>query len=74
MRIYNFVEPELQYFREQCNFSDEEMEFFNLRAKHHSHHEIAVKMMCSQGKVARLAIRVKTKIRKVQKPDDEPIE
>lgn len=33
MRIQNFVESELQYFRDECNFSDEELEYFNLRAK-----------------------------------------
>lgn len=74
MRIYNFVKPELDYFREMCNFSEEEMTFFNYRAQHYSHHEIAVKMICSQGKVARLATSVKTKIRKVQKPGSEKLD
>lgn len=74
MRIYNFVKPELDYFREMCNFSEEEMTFFNYRAQHYSHHEISVKMICSQGKVARLARSVKAKIRKVQKPGEEKVE
>lgn len=74
MRIYNFVKPELDYFRENCNFSEDEMTFFNYRAQHYSHHEIAVKMICSQGKVARLATSVKAKIRRVKLPGTENLE
>lgn len=40
MQIYDFVEFELQYFRDNCNFSPQELEYFNLRAKHKSNVEI----------------------------------
>lgn len=43
MRIYDFVEWELAKFRAECNFSDEELEYFNLRAKHYSNQQIAIK-------------------------------
>ena len=33
MKICDFVESELDNFRNKCNFTDEELEFFNLRAK-----------------------------------------
>lgn len=34
MQVYDFTNPELDMLRQQCNFSDEELEYFNLRAKH----------------------------------------
>ena len=63
--IYDFTIPELNYLREQCNFSDEELEYFNLRAKHYSNLQIAIAMNVSEGKVSKLAKSVKTKILKV---------
>ena len=36
MQIYDFTAPELTQLRELCNFSDDELEYFNLRAKHKS--------------------------------------
>ena len=64
MQIYDFVESELNYFRQECNFSDEELEYFNLRAKHYSNQQIAIKMTVSESKVSSLAKKVKTKILK----------
>lgn len=63
--LYDFVEKELRYFREECNFSGEELEYFNLRAKHYSNQEIAIKMNISEGKVSKLAKAVKSKIMRV---------
>lgn len=65
MKIYDFVEKELQVFREECNFSPEELEYFNLRAKHYTNQQIAIKMNVSEGKVHKLARTVKDKILKV---------
>ena len=65
MKIYDFVEFELERFRKECNFSDEEMTYFNLRAKHFSNQQIAIKMNVSEGKVSKLAKSVKLKILKV---------
>ena len=65
MRIYDFVEKELQFFRDNCNFSDEELRYFNLRAKHYSNLQIAIELNVSEGKVSKLAKSVKTKIYKV---------
>lgn len=65
MKIYDFVEWELQKFRDECNFTPEELEYFNLRAKSYSNQQIAIKMNVSEGKVSKLAKRVKTKILKV---------
>jgi hypothetical protein len=64
-QIYNFVNWELQFLREQCNFTPDELDYFNLRAKHYSNLQIAIEMNVSEGKVAVLAKKVKTKILKV---------
>lgn len=45
MKIYDFVNWELDKFRQECNFSTEELEYFNLRAKHYSNFEISMKEM-----------------------------
>ena len=65
MRIQNFVEKELQMFRDECNFSDEELEYFNLRAKDKSNGQIALIMNCSEAKVSKIARRVKDKMLKI---------
>lgn len=65
MQIYDFVEKELEMLRRECNFSEEEMCYFNLRAKHYSNLQIAIEMNVSEGKVSKLAKSVKTKILKV---------
>ena len=65
MQIYDFVNKELEFLREECNFSDEELTYFNLRAKHYSNLQIAIEMNVSEGKVSKLAKSVKTKILKV---------
>ncbi|MBL1488801.1 helix-turn-helix transcriptional regulator, partial [Klebsiella pneumoniae] len=63
--VYDFTVPELNKFRELCNFSDDELEYFNLRAKHKSNVEIALTMNVSEGQVSKLARRVKDKIIRV---------
>ena len=65
MKIYDFTVPELNYFREMCNFTPEEMEYFNLRAKYFSNQQIAIKMKVSEAKVSKLAKAVKSKILRV---------
>ena len=62
MQIYDFTVPELNKFRELCNFSDDEMNYFNLRARHKSNVFIAMEMNVSEPQVSKLARRVKDKI------------
>lgn len=61
-KINEFTEPELQIFRDQCNFSDEELEYFNLKAKKKSIIEISQIMHISDSKVSKLARKVKDKM------------
>lgn len=65
MKIYDFVNWELDKFRQECNFSDDETCYFNLRAKHYSNFEISMKMNISESKVSKLAKSVKQKILRV---------
>ncbi len=65
MIISDFVEWELQKFRDECNFTDEELEFFNYRAKNISIECIAEKMNISVGKANKLSRKVKNKIIRV---------
>ena len=65
LKINDFVEWELEYFRQACNFDEEELQYFNLRAKNKSNIEIALTMNVSEPKVSKLAKRVKQKILKV---------
>ena len=62
MQIYEFVEWELQKFRDECNFLPDELMYFNLRAKGHTNQQIAIKMNISESKVSKLARAVKSKM------------
>lgn len=65
MQIYDFTVPELNKFRELCNFSDDEMSYFNFRAKHKSNVFIAMEMHVSEAQVSKLAKRVKSKMLRI---------
>lgn len=67
MQIYDFTIPELERLRELCNFSPQELEYFNLRSKHKSNVEIALTMHVSEGQVSKLARKVKDKIKRTIK-------
>ena len=62
MKIRDFVEPELDRFRELCNFTQDELEYFNLRAKDKTNVQIAMEMNISEPQVSKLARRVKSKM------------
>jgi len=65
MQIYDFTVPELDHLRNLCNFSDSELEYFNLRAKHKSNVEISLIMHVSESQVSKLARKVKDKIKRI---------
>ena len=64
-KIRDFVEWELDMFREKCNFTPDELCYFNLRAKDKSNVQIALEMNISESMVSKLAKRVKSKMCKV---------
>lgn len=65
MNISDFVEWELNKFRNECNFTEEELEFFNYRAQNTPIECIAEKMNISESKANKLSKKVKSKILKV---------
>lgn len=65
MQIYDFTVPELEVFRELCNFTPQELEYFNLRAKCKSNVQISLEMNVSESQVSKLARKVKDKIKRI---------
>lgn len=65
IKLPSFVEWELQMFRDKCNFTDDELIYFNLRAKDKSNVQIAMEMNVSEAQVSKLAKRVKSKMKRV---------
>lgn len=66
MIISDFVKCELDKFRTECNFTNDELEFFNYRAKNISIERIAEYMNISIGKANKLSKKVKSKILKIK--------
>jgi len=64
-KICDFVKWELDYFRENCNFTEPEMEYFNLRSSGATNEEIALLMYISEPQVYKIAKKVKSKMIRV---------
>ena len=65
MKICDFTRKELDFFREQANFTPDELAFFNLRAKDMSLIAVSMNMNISESKADVLSRKVKRKILKV---------
>ena len=65
MKISDFTVPELDKFRQLCNFTCDELCYFELRSQDKSNVEIALEMNVSESKVSSLARKVKSKIFRV---------
>ena len=52
MKLRDFTVPELDKFRELCNFTEEELKYFNLRARDKSNVEISLAMNISTAQVS----------------------
>lgn len=65
MKICDFTVPELNKFRELCNFTEDERMYFELRSKNKSNVQIAYEMHISESTVSILARKVKKKILRV---------
>ena len=65
MKLRDFTVPELNKFRELCNFTDDELKYFNLRSKDNSNIQIALEMNVSEAQVSKLAKRVKNKMKRI---------
>lgn len=65
MKICNFIKPELDNFRTNCNFTDEELQFFEYRAKDMPISVISSYMNISESKANRLSKQIKKKIMRI---------
>ena len=65
MKIYDFTMPELNYFLDNCNFTDEEKMLFEYRAKNIPLEYIAEIMNISISTAKRISRRVNNKIIKL---------
>lgn len=65
MIIQDFTEPELDIFREKCNFSELESIVFEYRARGHTLQEIADTFSISIDYTRKLSQKVNKKIIKV---------
>lgn len=63
--IHDFVKRELDMFRSECNFTPEELEFFNRRAQNIPIQQIAEEMNISVGKADKLSRKIKSKMIRV---------
>ncbi len=66
MKIYDLTKPELDLFREMCNFTPDELFYFNERAKHKTHVQIAMSKYWSESKVSSLFKSVREKICRIK--------
>lgn len=65
MKIYDFTVPELDYFRQYCNFTDEEQILFDYRSKNIPLETCAEIMNVSISTAKRISKRVNNKIIRV---------
>lgn len=65
MIISDFTKPELDYFRENCNFTRDERTLFEYRVQEYSLEECAEMMNVSISTVKRISRKVNNKIIRV---------
>lgn len=65
MKVCDFVKPELDFLRENCNFVNLEVEIFEMRAKGIPLEEIAEVLNVSPNTAFKISQRINKKIRKV---------
>ena len=65
LKICDFIERELEILRKECNFTDVELEYFNLKAKDKSNTHIANEMNVSENTIINIKNIVIRKIKKV---------
>ena len=65
-KIRDYTNPELDYFRKECNFTEGELRFFNLKAQDKSNIQISLDMNISTSQVSKISKRVREKISKLE--------
>lgn len=65
-KLRDYTIPQLDRFRQLCNFTDSELEYFNLKSKDLSNTAISIRMNISISQVSILASRVFNKIQEIE--------
>ena len=73
MIVSDFTVPELNLFREQCNFIETERQVFEYRSQDVPLEEIAEILNMSVTHIGRISQKVNKKIKKVQFSDTFPL-
>lgn len=60
--IYDYTEPELERFRKLCNFSEMELNVFNMKASGVKNYRIAIELCISDSTVSNYMRRIKKKM------------
>lgn len=66
LQIYELTKPELDNLISLCNFTADELKYFNARAKGKSNISIGIDNYWSESKVSSLSRSVRRKIRKIK--------
>lgn len=66
MNIKKLSPTEYEYFRKKCNFNDEELMIYDLRAKNKTVTEIQFKLYMSESTIYRRLRSIKRKIKDVE--------
>ena len=67
MRICDLTVPELNKYRDMCNFLDDELVYFNMKARGRSNVQVAAELNVSQVQVSRIAAKVRRKMLRIGK-------
>lgn len=65
LKIPDFTKPEIEYIKEQANFTTQEAELFLLRNKEHSLEDCAELMNVSVSTIYRISKKMKKKIMRI---------
>lgn len=71
MRICDMTVPELNRYREMCNFLDDELIYFDMKARNKSNAMIAIRLNVSEVQVSRIANKVRNKMLRIGKFPDK---
>ena len=66
-QIKRLVVSELNFYRDECNFTEDERRYFDMKSKDFSDIKVSMEMNISISKVNKLSRQVRTKMQRVEK-------
>lgn len=66
-KISSLVSKKLDFYRKECNFTNEELDFFNLRAQDKKIIAICIEMPVSKSKADSLSKKIREKMAEADK-------